>query len=107
VEESLQLGASVALVARRHEVNANSVFAWRRLYEKGLMGTASQVLQAPLLPVTVAEAASPPRAQSHASKASAAEGLVEIELAGGGIIRVHGELARSFVHELIASMLAR
>ena len=32
VEETLQPGALVAVVARRHEVNANQVFGWRRLY---------------------------------------------------------------------------
>ena len=35
VEETLAPGASVACVARRHGVNANQVFAWRRLYRQG------------------------------------------------------------------------
>ena len=30
VEESLQEGASIAEVARRHELNANLLFTWRR-----------------------------------------------------------------------------
>ncbi len=38
VEETLVRGASVAVVARRHEVNANLVFGWRKLYHKGLLG---------------------------------------------------------------------
>jgi len=37
VEESLVPGASVARVARAHGVNANQVFAWRRLYQRGLL----------------------------------------------------------------------
>ena len=37
VEETLKPGASVALIARRHEVNANLVFGWRRLYQQGLL----------------------------------------------------------------------
>ena len=36
-EESLQPGTSVAVVARRHGVNANQVFLWRKLYQKGLL----------------------------------------------------------------------
>ena len=32
VEETLAEGASVALVARAHGVNANLVFNWRKLY---------------------------------------------------------------------------
>ena len=32
VEETLEPGASVAVIARSHGVNANQVFGWRRLY---------------------------------------------------------------------------
>lgn len=51
VEETLLAGASVSRVARRHDVNANQVFYWRKLYREGRLGssTASQ-----LLPVKVA-----------------------------------------------------
>jgi transposase len=35
---SLQLGASVARIARKHGVNANQVFSWRRLYNQGRLG---------------------------------------------------------------------
>jgi transposase-like protein len=38
VEETLIAGASVSVVARRHDVNANQVFAWRRLYRCGELG---------------------------------------------------------------------
>jgi transposase len=38
VEETLALGASVARVARAHGINANQVFHWRRLYQRGLLG---------------------------------------------------------------------
>jgi len=37
VEETLNPNQSVAQVARRHGVNANQVFQWRRLYEQGLL----------------------------------------------------------------------
>ena len=37
VEETHVRGASVATVARRHQVNANQVFAWRQLYRQGLL----------------------------------------------------------------------
>jgi transposase-like protein len=40
VEETMEPGASVARVARAHEVNANQVFHWRRLYERGRLGPA-------------------------------------------------------------------
>jgi transposase len=50
VEETLVPGASVARVARRHEVNANQVFYWRKLYREGRLGIN---LATPLLPVKV------------------------------------------------------
>jgi hypothetical protein len=37
VEATLVAGASVARVARERGVNANQVFGWRRLYQRGLM----------------------------------------------------------------------
>jgi transposase len=42
VAESLEPGASVAQVARRHGVNANLVFIWRRLEGQGLLETHSR-----------------------------------------------------------------
>src|SRR5687767_8369023 len=38
VAESRLVGASVAEVARRHGVNANQVFTWRRQHEQGVLG---------------------------------------------------------------------
>lgn len=50
VEETLLPGASVSRVARRHDVNANQVFYWRKLYREGRLGTSIN-----LLPVKVAK----------------------------------------------------
>jgi len=49
VEETLEPGASVSRVARRHDVNANQVFHWRKLYQEGRLGTTTN-----FLPVRVA-----------------------------------------------------
>src|SRR6478672_5573262 len=35
VDESLEEGASIALVARRHDLNANQLFTWRRQFGVG------------------------------------------------------------------------
>jgi transposase len=60
VEESLVPGASVALVAREHGVNANQVFAWRKLHIAGrLIKKRSKSVTptaARLLPVTISDA---------------------------------------------------
>jgi transposase len=41
VEETLVPGASVARVARKHDVNANQVFYWRKLFREGRLGISS------------------------------------------------------------------
>ncbi len=59
VEETLVSGASVARVARRHDVNANQVFYWRKLFREGRLGIS---MNPQLLPVKVeAERPSEPK----------------------------------------------
>ena len=56
VEETLVPGVSVATVARAHDVNADQVFGWRKLYQAGLLGplaTKADANAMRLLPVTV------------------------------------------------------
>ena len=61
VEESFRPGASVARVARAHGVNANQVFSWRRLYQRGrLGGDNGSAKPAELLPVTISDSPVPP-----------------------------------------------
>jgi transposase len=109
VEESLRPGVSVAVVARRHEVNANSVFGWRRQYQKGLLGPRSAPAQASLVPVNVVaeEAPSKPERGARSATRSTAESVVQIEVAGGMRVRVSGDLAREVVRQLIEGMLSR
>jgi transposase len=54
VEATLVAGSSVARVAREHGVNANMVFCWRRLYQRGLLGGNAPATA--LVPAKVAEA---------------------------------------------------
>jgi transposase len=35
IKETLEPGMSVSIVARRHDINANVVFAWRQQYQDG------------------------------------------------------------------------
>jgi transposase len=51
VEETLLPGASVSRVARRHDMNANQVFYWRKLYREGQLGSTTDTQ---LVPVKVA-----------------------------------------------------
>src|SRR5438045_5745205 len=78
VAASLTPGSSVSLVARRYDVNANQVFAWRRRYGAGSAEPAG--LQ--LMPVRVT-----PDLPTEAAPARGRE-LIEIELAGGDRARI-------------------
>src|SRR6266849_2859396 len=78
VAASLEPGSSVSLVARRYDVNANQVFAWRKRYRSG--PTEPTGLQ--LMPVTV----TPDR--PIASVAARANEQIEIELVGGYRVRI-------------------
>src|SRR6185437_14397375 len=92
VEETFKPGASVAIVARRYELNANVVFAWRRLYRADGIG-ASTDGSADLIPVKViapdtARKDVPPQACAPQTDS------IEVLLAGGTQVRFSGSLAR-------------
>ena len=53
MEETLQPGASVAMIARQHGVNANQVFHWRKLYREGGLEMGPEATQ--LVPVRIRE----------------------------------------------------
>ena len=54
VEQSLVPGASVSLIARAHDINANQLFTWRKLFHDGKLGTPVNGV-CTLVPVTIAE----------------------------------------------------
>jgi len=93
VEQTLAPGASVARVARDHGVNANQVFNWRRLYQRGLLGGKVQPAGG-LLPVKVFESAETTAMVATGSGVSAAippkaAHSIQIELAKGRV-RIEG-----------------
>src|SRR5580700_3518433 len=83
VEETLEAGASVARVARRHAVNANQVFYWRKKYREGRLGKGPS---SGLLPVTLSDS----RCGKSVSS-SPAVGSLEIKLSKG-TVRVAGQV---------------
>jgi transposase len=84
VEETLEPGASVAVIARAHGVNANQVFQWRKLYHEGRLDPATGLAQ--LIPVRVAEAVS-----EGVRPAMPASGAIHIEM-GKVRLRVEGNV---------------
>jgi transposase len=78
IAASLEPGASVSMVARRYDVNANQLFSWRKLYRDGLLGPSGPAL----VPVTVS--AEP----AAASVPPIVADMIEIEVPSGYRIRV-------------------
>src|SRR3954452_12614017 len=83
VAETLAPGASVSIVARRHDVNANQLFKWRREMAPEQPPGAEQGVT--LLPVEIAPETGEPRPRARRS------GTIEITLAGGARVCVRGE----------------
>ncbi len=81
-EESLQEGASVAVIARQHGVNANQVFQWRKLLRDGRLDVKRSTNQ--LLPVRIAEVVGDRPAQQQ-------NGVIQIEL-GRMRVRIEGSV---------------
>jgi transposase len=84
VEATLQPGASVSRVARRHDVNANQVFHWRKLYREGRLGDRTTTK---LLPVRVTDERS--ARESEGDGTAWRPGTIEIQLAKG-TVRIAG-----------------
>src|SRR6202035_3102020 len=84
VAETMEPGASVSIVARRHDVNANQLFKSRR--EIGPEQSASTEQGVTMLPVTIVPEASEPRPRARRS------GTIEITLGGGARVCVRGEV---------------
>jgi transposase len=88
VEETLKPGASVSLVARAHDVNANQVFKWRKQYREGRLevGAPSNTL----LPVKICDMAPVvgPAAVRRRAKVKRA-GVIDIDL-GHARMRIEG-----------------
>jgi transposase len=83
-EESLQPGASVAVVARGHGVNANQVFHWRKLLREGRLDV--EPVSAQLMPVRISEVI-----DERAGTARQHGGIIQIEL-GRVRMRVEGSV---------------
>ncbi len=98
VLESLEPGASASVVARRHDVNANQVFAWRKLYREGLLGGAGG-----LVPVTVVADERGPSAPAP----SVGSGRMTIELGCGARVMVDAGVDASALGRVFSALARR
>ena len=104
-ELTLEPGASVALVARAHGVNANQVFKWRRALKRGELNEEAAGSTA-LLPVMVSapcEAVSE-TGEVEAKEQSTSGGSIHIEFPGRAMISVERGADASLVQSILESL---
>ena len=90
VAETQLPGASVSTVARRHDVNSNQLFRWRRqLLPKAVVESGAMV------PVAIApdEGGRPRRTDR--------EGVIEIAFGCGARVRLRGEVSSETLRQVI------
>ena len=85
VDLTLEPGASVALVARAHGVNANQVFKWRRAFDRGEL-VEPATLPTALLPVTVSAPLAAAMQEPAAQQQPVTSRSIRIEFPGRAII---------------------
>ena len=104
VEQTLEAGASVARVARAHGVNANQVFAWRRLYHKGLL-CAKGAGSMRFLPVAISDVPVSPTVQATGEGAChACSGTIQVELPKGQV-RITGSIDTESLRVVLECLL--
>jgi transposase len=112
--EAARPGASVATVARRHDLNANVLFAWRRLQHRGLLESRRHA--PPLLPVKITSPTLTPTQRAHPSVAprsevtarSGGEDVVEIVFDDvAARIRLHGAARDRLMSQILERLTRR
>ena len=89
VAETQVPGASVSIVARRHDVNSNQLFRWRRqLLPKAVVESGAMV------PVEIAPDDGRPRRTDR-------EGVIEIAFGCGARVRLRGEVSPQTLRQVI------
>ena len=96
VAETLVPGASASVVARRHDVNTNQLFRWRRDWREGLLGPADPAEG--LVPVAIA---------GREACACAGTGVIEIEIAPGARVRVSGRVDETALRQVLEILSRR
>ena len=100
VAETLEPGASVSIVARRHDVNANQLFKWRR--ELASVPRTDTTL----LPVAVVqEPAGDPALPSAPVRMVPTPSRIEIVVAGGVRVRIEGAADPAAVTAAVAAVM--
>jgi len=95
VAETLEAGSSVSVVARRHDVNANQLFKWRREILPKEPPAAAE--GGAMVPVEIVPEAEPRPRRRRVERA----GLIEIEFGCGARVCIRGEVAPKTLRQVI------
>ena len=95
VAETLEPGSSVSIVARRHDVNTNQLFKWRR----ELLPKAVPVVVEASTMVPVEIVAERPRRRRADRK-----GIIEIEFSSGARVSLRGEVVPAVLRQVIEQL---
>jgi transposase len=100
VEETLRPGASVSVVARAHDINANQVFGWRKRYREGRLEVpeASRAL----VPVKVTDTVKRLSVSSH--RETKPTGIIDIDL-GHARVRIEGSADPDCVRAAVEGLI--
>ena len=104
VEESLSSARSMASLAREHDLNANQLFYWRKLYRAGqLCEDPSTELprSVQLLPISVAD--DEPLAAEQI-KTSAPRLTMNIEIPGRALVSLEGAIDAMFIRTVLEGL---
>ena len=103
-ELTFEPGASVALVARAHGVNANQVFKWRRALKRGEL--SEPVASTSLLPVVMAASSEGVSSTGEADAVgfSASVGSIHIEFPGKAMVSVERGADPALLRSILESL---
>jgi transposase len=106
VEETLKPSASVSVVARAHDVNANQVFKWRKQYREGRLDAApTSSTSSTLLPVKVSDLLPVVRpAVARRRVNTRRSGIIDIDL-GHARVRIEGAIDPECVRAALESLI--
>jgi transposase len=102
VEETLKPGASIALVARAHDVNTNQVFKWRRQYKQGRLEIEAPTPR--LLPVKISTTIPATAVISHRKSRTKRSGMIDIDL-GHARVRIEGAVDPDCVRAALEGLI--
>src|ERR1700732_1150477 len=98
VAETLEPGASVSIVARRHDVNTNQLFKWRReLLPKAVPAGVEASTMAPVGVGGGGAGAWRPGDRRRADR----KGIIEIEFGSGARVSLRGEVVPAVLRQVI------